>query len=228
MLRVYSRPGDAFARYVLRRGTYPTTVRLKTPLGAIDLALYSHHDLLTVNEIFCRQDYPAGAGDRVVVDFGSNIGISAAWFLTRGRQTFAYLFEPLPANLPRLRRNLAPFEGRFALADVAVGLRNGRVDFGFEESGRYGGVGVRTGRSIGVDCRDSNEVLAGVLETHRRIDVLKIDIETMEREVLERIPADLRARIEKIYVECRFSVNPLAATHAFRQYGSIAQFRRRR
>lgn len=228
MLRTYARPGDAFARYLLRRGAYPAAVRLRTPLGPIDLTLHSHHDVLTVNEIFCRRDYPASAAERVVVDFGSNIGVSAAWFLTRTPEAFAYLFEPLPRNAERLRRNLAPFEGRYRLAEVAVGVTSGAVDFGVEDSGRYGGIGVPTGRSIRVLCRDANDVLGEILREHPRIDVLKIDIETMERELVERLPAETRRRIEKIYVESWFDANPLAATHAYRQYGSIAQFRRRR
>ncbi len=227
MLRVYSRPFDAMARYLLRRGTYPTTVHLKTPLGPVGLTLYSHHDLLTANESFCRLDYPADAHDRVVVDFGSNIGISAAWFLTRGPETFTHLFEPLPVNVTRLRRNLSPFDGRFAVAEIAVGVENATVDFGVEPSGRYGGIGVRSGRSVPVACRDANEVLREILATHRRIDVLKIDIESMERELVQRMPTDVRERIEKIYVEYWFLANPLSATHSYRQYGSIAQFRRR-
>jgi FkbM family methyltransferase len=227
MLRVYSRPFDAMVRYLFRRGTYPTTVHLKTPLGPVGLTLYSHHDLLTVNEIFCRHDYPADANDRVVVDFGSNIGISAAWFLTRGPETFTYLFEPLPVNVTRLRRNLSPFDGRFAVAEIAVGVENASVEFGVEPSGRYGGVGVPTGRSVSVACRDANEVLRQIFATHGRIDVLKIDIETMERELVERLPTDVRRRIEKIYVEYWFLANPLATTHSYRQYGSVAQFRRR-
>jgi len=227
MFRVYSSPCGAMARYLFRRGTYPTTVHLKTPLGPVGLTLYSHHDLLTANEIFCRLDYPAGAHDRVVVDFGSNIGLSAAWFLTRGPETFTYLFEPLPVNVTRLRRNLSPFDGRFAVAEIAVGVENASVEFGVEPSGRYGGVGVRTGRSVSVACRDANEVLREILATHRRIDILKIDIETMERELVERMPTDVRERIEKIYVEYWFLVNPLSTTHSYRQYGSIAQFRRR-
>jgi FkbM family methyltransferase len=227
MLRVYSRPFDAIVRYLLRRGTYPATMQLNTPLGLAAVTLYSHHDLLTVNEIFCRHDYPADADDRVVVDFGSNIGLSAVWFLTRGPETFTYLFEPLPVNVVRLRRNLSPFEGRFAVQQIAVGVQNATVDFGVEPSGRYGGVGARTGQSVSVTCRDANEVLREILEAHRRIDVLKIDIEGTERELVERIPGDIRRRIESIYVEYWFLANPLATTHSYEQYGSVAQFRRR-
>jgi FkbM family methyltransferase len=225
MLAVYTRPADAMARYVLGRGDYPMTATLRSPLGPVRLTLYSHDDLLTVNEIFCRQDYPASARDRVVVDFGSNIGISAAWFLSRGPHTFAYLFEPLPANVIRLEQNLAAFDGRFRLSPVAVGLMNGKVEFGFEDTGRYGGVGVHTGHSMSVACRDANEVLDGILARHGRIDVLKIDTETMEREIVERLPGAARARIERIYVECRFTANPLASTHRHRQRGGVAQFR---
>jgi FkbM family methyltransferase len=179
-----------------------------------------------VNEVFCRNDYPASARDRVVVDFGSNIGISAAWFLSRGRDTFAYLYEPLPENVIRLEQNLAPFDGRFRVAAIAVGLENGRVDFGFEDTGRYGGVGVRTGRSMAVPCRDAIEVLDEILARHRTIDVLKIDTETLEREMIERLPVSTRSRIDRIYVESRFSTNPLASTHRHRQHGGVAQFRR--
>ena len=227
MLRVYARPFDAIVRYLFRRGTYPTTMHLKTPLGPVGVTLYSHHDLLTVNEIFCRQDYPADAHDRVVVDFGSNIGLSAAWFLTRGPETYTYLFEPLPVNVVRLRRNLSPFDGRFAVAQIAVGVQDATVEFGVEPSGRYGGVGVRTGRSMPVTCRDANGVLREILATHGRIDVLKIDIETTERELVERLPTDVRERIERLYVEYWFLANPLSTTHSYRQYGSVAQFRRR-
>jgi hypothetical protein len=38
--------------------------------------------------------------------------------------------------------------------------------------------------------------------------------EGTERELLERIPGDVRRRIEKIYVEYWFLTNPLATTHS--------------
>ena len=95
MLRVYRSPVDAFGRYLLGRGEYPADIVLGTPTGSLALTAYSHHDILTVNEIFCRLDYLAAAQDRVIVDFGSNIGISAAYFLASAPRSFLYLFEPL-------------------------------------------------------------------------------------------------------------------------------------
>lgn len=226
MLRIYTRPMEMCRRYLLGLGAYPAAVEVRTPMGNVELIVYSAHDVLTVNEIFCRLDYHADSSDKVFVDFGSNIGISAAYFLTRGPRAFAYLFEPLPQNVERLRRNLSRFEGSYALREVAVAGGEGEVEFGWEETGRYGGIGVKTGRSVKVRCVDSNEVLSQVLEKHGRIDVLKVDVETLEREITERIPADIARRIKRIYVEYPFGGNPLETTHAYRQYSSVAQFQR--
>lgn len=224
MLRVYNRPVDALKRYLFKLGKYPHPVCVNTPMGQIHVYVYSHHDILTTNEIFCREDYKADEGDRVVVDFGSNIGISAAYFLTRSSQSRVYLFEPLKLNIDRLRKNLRPFEGRYTLYEAAVGLAEGEVDFGWEDSGRYGGVGMRTGNSVSVKCVDSNKVLEQILYKHGRINILKIDIETLEWDVTARIPVEHAKKIDKIYVEYKFNSNPLHHTHQLNMYGGIAQF----
>jgi FkbM family methyltransferase len=224
MLRVYRQPVDAFGRYVLGRGQYPADLRINTPAGPVSLTVYSYHDILTVNEIFCRLDYPAGGEDRVIVDFGSNIGISAAYFLTSAPDSFVYLFEPLPVNIARLRANLGPFETRYALQEIAVGEVDGEVEFGWEETGRYGGVGMKTGRYVSVPCRDSNRIFEEIIARHGRIDILKIDIEGLERQVTERIPVEIARKVARIYVECTFDANPMDRTHTYRQYGTVAQF----
>ena len=46
----------------------------------------------------------------MAVDFGSNIGISALYFLTRNPSVQVYLFEPVPSNIERLRENLKGYE----------------------------------------------------------------------------------------------------------------------
>lgn len=224
MFRTYRYPLDAYVRYLFGVGSYPVAVPVRTPIGDIELMLYTAHDILTINEIFCRKDYRADPGDEVMVDFGSNIGISAAYFLSRNYNSYSYLYEPVPQNTARLRKNLTMFEGRYSLSEAAVGEANGRVEFGCEETGRYGGVGRKTGTYMSVECLDSNEVLKGVLAKHKRINILKIDIETLEKQVTERIPVEVLSKIDKIYVEYRFTANPLEETHSYYQYGSVAQF----
>jgi FkbM family methyltransferase len=226
MARLCDRPMEFFGRYAFGLGSYPAEFRLRSPSRPVALCAFTKDDVLTINEIFCRGDYPAGPSDRVFVDFGSNIGVSAAFFLSRGAHSKAYLFEPLQQNIARLKQNLAPFEGRYVLHEVAVGLADGTAEFGWEPTGRYGGIGLKTGSYISVPSVDSNSVIRSIIEDHGRIDVLKIDIESLEKEIVERLPLDLLEKIDRIYVEKRFPHNPLSATHHFQKYGIVSQFTR--
>ncbi|HRP62372.1 MAG TPA: FkbM family methyltransferase [Phycisphaerales bacterium] len=227
MLRVYTRPLDAYRRYLFARGDYPIDLLIRTPLGCRSIRLFSHHDMLTVNEVFCRGDYHTGMTDEIVVDIGSNIGISALYFLTRHSRSRAFLFEPVPINVDRLQRNLSGFENRYTLSKVAVGLSNGHVDFGVEPTGRYGGIHRRTGTTISVDCIDINDVLRPVLERHHRIDLLKIDVEGLELPLAEHVAPDIRSLIRTALLECTVPANPWPATHDLRQCGPIARLIRR-
>ena len=227
ILRHAEQPVDFLRRYVWRSGAYPAVIPIRGRDGErLEVTVHSAEDMQTINEIFFRNDYPVTGRERVVVDFGSNIGISALWFLSSAPGAFAYLYEPVPQNIERLRANLVPFEGRFALAEVAVGLEAGEVAFGVEESGRYGGIGRRTGQTITVACVDSNAVLAEIIERHGGIDILKIDIETLEEAVTARIPDALARRIAAIYVEYPFRTNPLARTHRMVRDSFVTHFLR--
>jgi FkbM family methyltransferase len=116
-----------------------------------------------------------------VVDFGSNIGISALYFVPQQPGTYVYCYEPLPRNIERLRKRLAHYQGQYERAEIAVGESDGTVRFGWEPTGRYGGVGRDTGRSIDVQWRDSDTILNEIVAKHGHIDLLKADIEGSRR-----------------------------------------------
>jgi FkbM family methyltransferase len=222
---VYNDPVDCLKRYLTGRGIYPTAIGLRTPIGSIAPTLYSWHDILTVNEIFCRLDYRTKADARVIVDFGSNIGLSALYFLTRNLSSRCYLFEPVPANIDRLKRNLHGFEDRYVLAPVAIALANGECSFGTEPTGRYGGIAVANMSTITVPCRRANDILETVLADHHEIDVLKIDIEGLEKDILADIPDSIRRKVKCIYAEADFGgENPYKSWYTYRQHGSVATF----
>lgn len=223
-LAICATPIDFLKRYLSNGGSYPAVVKLRSPTGPLHLTTYTSDDVQTINEIFFRNDYVSAEKNTVIVDFGSNIGISASYFLSRNREAFVYCFEPLPQNYERLRKQLVPFEGRYKLDSVAVGLTAGTVRFGWEPTGRYGGVGRETGSWIDVECKDSNEVLRAIIVERGAIDLLKIDIETLEKAVTARIPTDLAAKIRHIVVEYPFAENPLSATHRMIRNGSITTF----
>ena len=208
--RVYRAPWENFKRYAFMKGDYPYTCRLRTPIGEVSVELFGPHDMLTVNEIFARVDYRVPPTIRTVVDIGSNIGVSALYFLTRNDACRCVLFEPNPEIVGRLRANLAPFEDRYTLEESAVAEFDGTVEFGIEPTGRYGGIGRELERRIEVRCRDINDVLEDVLSESTHVDVLKIDTEGREVSTVQAIRPDLLGRVRMIYFESEY---PAPALH---------------
>jgi FkbM family methyltransferase len=201
MVRRLERPAEGLRRYFLGRGAYPYVCGVRTPAGVVSPTLYSHHDMWTVNEVFCREDYAVEATARAIVDLGSNIGLSALYFLTWCHDACVWLYEPVPRNTDRLRQNLATFEGRWVLREAAVAERRGTVSFGIEESGRYGGIEVATGRSIEVECVSVNDVLEEVFDSIPIVDVLKVDTEGTELDIVRAVRPELLRRVRTLYLE---------------------------
>jgi FkbM family methyltransferase len=203
MARVYHRPLPVLYRYLSGGGEYPWEVPVHTPLGTVTPRIFSHAALRTLNEIFCRLDYRVDDAPKVIVDIGSNVGLSALYFLTRNPQTRCYLFEPVPENVRRLEQNLASFRDRYTLDTNAVADADGTVEFGIEPTGQYGGIGVRTGKSMQVRCRSINSVLSDVLRRESRIDLVKIDTEGAEERTILAIEPRHLDWIGAIYAEAR-------------------------
>lgn len=188
-------------RYVFGRGGYPYTCRVRTPTGEVALELYQHEDCFTVQEIFGLECYRADRDAAVVVDFGANIGISAAYFLSRNAGAQVYCYEPLPTNIERLRRNLRPFAGRWQLVEAAVAGEAGTISFHVEPTGRYSGIECQDGQLSQFPCVSAASVLSEIIERHGRIDMLKIDIEGAETLFMSTLPAQVLGKIRRIYIE---------------------------
>jgi FkbM family methyltransferase len=223
MGRLYPDFPTMLFRYLTARGAYPYQCEVRTPSGPVRPTLYTHHDLLTVNEIFCRQDYFADQTTRVVVDIGSNIGISALYFLTRSPAVRCYLYEPDPRNVQRLNENLRGFETRFVLREVAVSDVGGRARFGVEPTGRYGGLTAETGDYIDVECVGINDVLETILAREGAIDILKVDSEGVEISTVRAIKPEHASQIRHIYLEARPGVALHPETHRQEQYGEVCR-----
>jgi FkbM family methyltransferase len=168
------------------------------------------HDYATFFEVFCRRDYAITKLGMIVVDIGSNIGISARFFLESGAR-FIYLYEPDPENLDFLRRNIANFGDTYRLEEKAVSIsqsQGGTSAFEVEKTGRYGrlvsdksiDVGISSNR-IKVQVLGIEDVLGSVLLNFENIDVLKIDIEGLELEIVKAIPPHHLAKIKMIQYE---------------------------
>jgi len=224
MFRVYRSPLPALGRYLWGVGRYPCQIPVRTPLGWFHPTLFSHHDLLTLNEVFCRLDYRLEPMPRVVVDVGSNIGLSALYFLTRASAVQCYLYEPVPENLQRLHGNLAGLGERARVYPYAVGDAERQVEFGVEESGRYGGIDLVTGSSIAVQCLSINDVLEEVLSREGRVDLLKLDTEGYEERTVRAIDPEYLTRIRAIYLEALPTQPLLPARFHESRYGSVCRY----
>jgi FkbM family methyltransferase len=227
MSKLYPNFLENLWRYLTGRGQYPYDIKVRTPVGIISMRLYSHHDLLTVNEIFCRHDYFADTSLRYVVDLGSNIGISALYFLTRNSNSKFILYEPDPRNVEKLRWNLRELENRYVLVQSAVSDESGQFEFGIEPTGRYGGFALKTGEKIVVNCININEVIRNALQDASPIDILKIDTEGVEIQTVEAIEPELAQSISTVYLESRPSKELHPHLFYNRQYGSVCQLTRK-
>jgi FkbM family methyltransferase len=200
-----TRPLDTLRRYVSSNGEYPWTLPVRTPTGTVPITLPHPHDLRTVNEVFFRRDYGAGK-PRVVVDIGANIGVSAAYFLTRSTQTRVYCWEPLPTNLETLHLNTRQFADRITVVPHAVAPERGQADFRVEAVGRYSGLAAHyehdldtTTRSVWCDA--IRDVLGRVLDAEGFIDLVKFDTEGSERALISSVPAAMWPRIGLVHYE---------------------------
>ncbi len=205
---VYEHPKDSLQRYFFGSGKWPADIGLRTPMGTESVRVYSVHDMFTVHEVFCREDYRMPSGSRTVVDIGSNIGISARYFLSHAPGVHVHMFEPVPTNVERLRQQLADCPESWTLTEAAVADHAGKVEFGVEETGRYGAIGADLDESIEVECLGINDVLDGILSSAEQIDLLKIDTEGAEVATLEAIRPELLSRIRSISLETYENPNP--------------------
>lgn len=201
MFVVYDQPVRALLRYLANSGSYPWTPTLRTPTGPVQPMLMSRHDLLTVNEIFCRNDYGNGDGVRVVVDIGANVGMAALFFLTRSSGTRVYCFEPDPANAARARALLSPYGKRVTFeAQAVTPVRQESVRF--VPAGRYGHTASGGEEGVEVPAIGIEDAVRDVLVHEPVVDLVKIDTEGTELALVDALSAnDVRERVRSVVFE---------------------------
>ena len=191
MFSVYEQPVRALARYLSNSGHYPWQPGLRTPSGVVRPVLTSYHDLLTVNEVFCRQDYGDGAAVDTVVDIGANVGLATLFFLTRSDRVRVWCCEPDPANLERLTETLRGRLDRVTIVSKAVTAEPVSC-VRFSAGGRYGRIDAEG--TLEVPAISIGELLRSVTRSVGHIDLVKIDTEGSELELLRAIPPEIPVR----------------------------------
>lgn len=182
-----------FLKYYLWFQTEPkkhfkNEVEIRTPLGLIKIKTRTCHDYVTIFEIFCRRDYRLRKGEKNIIDVGSNIGISAIYFLSRNIETKVICFEPNPENLFYFYLNLESFVTRLEVHPVALGSNEGTHPFTIERTGRYGSLKIEdedSAKFLYVPVWEIVGQIQKAIANYGSVQVVKIDTEGTELELLE-------------------------------------------
>jgi FkbM family methyltransferase len=145
-------------------------------------------DWVVLCGVWAHEDYfqPLITKCRTILDVGANIGMAAVWFKTLMPEAELACIEPDPRNLALARVNLAENGIRATVFNCAVAPYAGRTRLGLDPD---------TGRSSLVDAHLYAQDQFLEVQTRRipeildelgwpRVDLLKLDIEGMERDIL--------------------------------------------
>ncbi len=166
---------------------------------------HDYYDFLCTFEIlYIARDYRFNPSSNrpVIVDCGSNIGLSVLYFKREFPECKVTAFEPDPATFALLQRNVASngMSG-VALHNQAVCGARGEFDF-FHDPAHPGSVVMSLRPECGLGHREKVE---GVLLSdfiNEDVDLLKVDVEGAELDVVEElVRADKLRRIDQIIVE---------------------------
>jgi FkbM family methyltransferase len=225
--RVHDHPFRILIDEVFSLGAYPRIVAIQTPTGPAKVQLFSAADLSTLNLIFCREDYYVPEDSRVVVDIGSNIGLSALFWLTRNRDSYVYCYEPAPTSYRRLMDNLQPWQGRFLAHCQAVSDFTGVGQLGLEASGVYSSLDRSSPESVPCEVVHINDVLEPVLREHGRIDVLKVDSEGHELRTVQALAPEYWKYIRCLNIDSDRARPLVPGEFDYSRLGSAGRFVRR-
>lgn len=221
---VHHNPLRVMLEDVFSLGSYPRAMNIKTPTGGVTVQLFSNADLSTLDLVFCRRDYYEPENTKVVVDIGSNIGLSSLFWLTRNTESRVYCYEPSPTSYERLTTNLGPFQGRFEARREAVSDFRGSGTLGIEPSGVNSSLDRKSSDSVACQVVHINEVLGPVISRHGQIDVLKIDSEGHEYRTLQAIAPEYWKHIRCVNMGCTGNAAFVPKDFQYSRVGSAERF----
>ena len=219
---IHEKPFNAIFNEFFSMGKYPVLIRIKKK---IEIKLYSFSDFSTLNLIFCRQDYFKPKNIELVIDIGSNIGISCLYWLVDNPNCIVHSYEPSSKNYKRLFLNTKKYNKNIKNNKFGVSSKNENLRLYLSKSGVNDSVQKIPGAKYEkIKLIDINKILKKALLVENKIDVLKIDVEGKEREILKNIKKKYFNKIRVINIEGNNFDNivPSYFAHSFK--GSASRF----
>lgn len=168
-----------------RRPGRPKTVRWRVAEGSFTAVVADVSELKILHEVFVAGEYEQvrSLSPDLVVDLGSNVGISVLYFRALFPRARIVAVEPEPSAYERLTQNIAHLDG-VTTVQAAMGDRDGEVTLysGAESWAASTTPSTRTPNAASVPARTLDSLVEEL--TLERIGLLKMDIEGAETAVL--------------------------------------------
>jgi FkbM family methyltransferase len=155
--------------------------------------------LFLFEEIFiCKQyDFKAASHRPVILDCGSNIGMSILYFKTLYPDCVIVAFEPDKKTFELLKENIARNKLRdVTLVNRAVSDRTAPADF-YSDPDLPGSLAMSTDPARGLKTKMIIESTTLSDHIHAEVDFLKMDIEGAEQDVLRELSRHNKLRMVK-------------------------------
>jgi FkbM family methyltransferase len=197
------------------------TLHIRTGPDPADLS-----DWIVLRGIWADHDYfhPLMTGCHTVLDVGANVGIAAVWLKALIPVAELACVEPDPRNLPLARLNLAENSISARIFECAVAPQAGRARLGIEKfkgKSSLENAGLHSHREfVEVQTRRIPEILDDL--GWSRVDLLKMDIEGMERDILAN-GGDWLDRAGLIVMEVHENTSPEELSRLLHPHGWTLQ-----
>ena len=221
-LIIYKNPIKALFNEFFSCGMYPKIIQIKN----FKIKIYSVDDFSTLNLVFCRQDYINLNNKRIVVDIGSNIGITTLYWLHNDPYCKIYCYEPSTINFKRLSFNLKKFKKNVILIKKAVDNKNYFSKLYLAKTGTNSSFFFRNKKKFEiVQVVDINSILSHLLKKYKHIDILKIDTEGTELNIIKSIKYNYIKKIKVINIEGKNYNKFIPNFFTFSFKGSASRFK---
>ena len=180
-------------------------IKVRTPIGKVNICMRNRQSARTLYSIFVREDYLIDNKPKNILDLGSNIGISAIYFLTRNIKNRIFCVEPDPNNHYFIERNLNKFSDRSKISFCAIRSKNEENKyFNLSKDGKYSSfneIGANFDKKIKVETLTINDALKDDIFNNNFPILIKIDIEGLEKEVINNFDFNSNLRIKQLIAE---------------------------
>jgi len=172
----------------------PFKLEIRHRDGVSSVIVRDMADITTVAAIFVEDEYGSKVSPgkvKTILDLGSNIGVSVAYFRMRYPDAHIYAVEADSTNFKRLKENCKDMDN-VTLIHGAIGGKTGPIEFHSNESSVSGSLYEREGdmNAVVID----GFTIDDLVERYHigSVDILKFDIEGAEFDAFPVSPRTLR------------------------------------